>query len=107
MKPLSTTSDHSIGITPILIKRAAYYLALGIGEYYPEHPHFDKVIVSTLYDVMPNPENSTEWSTGMRVEFYQRERCTRWIEFGCRLTGAGGDPIMKKVESDEEFSCDA
>ena len=102
-----STSDHSIGITPILIKRAAYYLSLGVGEYYPEHPHFDKVIVSTLYDIRPNPDNNSEWSTGMRVGFYQHERRIRWIEFGCRITGAGGDPIMKKVDNDEEFSGNA
>lgn len=98
--------DQSIGITPITIKRAAYYLSLGVGEYFPEHPHFDKVVVHKLYDVMPNPHNDSEWSIGIRVDFYLNQRIVRWIEFGCRLTGAGGDPIFRKVEDHEEFSCD-
>jgi hypothetical protein len=89
--------DHKIGITPILLRRAAYYLSLGVGEYTPDHPHFDKVRVETLYDLVQNPENEFEWSHGMKVSFIQDDRCIRWVDFGCRVVGAGGDPIIKEV----------
>lgn len=97
--------DHLTGITPILLKRAAYYLQLGVGEYFPEHPHFDRVVVSTNYDIQENPEDPFEWGLGLKVSFFRGEHCTRWIDFGCRTTGAGGDVIMHEV-IDEEVSSD-
>jgi hypothetical protein len=90
--------DHRMGVTPITLKRAAYYLCLGEGEYYPDHPHFDKVVVSKLYDITQSPLTEDEWSLGMRVDFYSAGRITRWIEFGCRTIGAGGDDILRKVD---------
>lgn len=92
--------DHRIGITPILIRRAAYYLTLGVGEYFPEHPHFDRVTVEQLYPVIQHPDNEMEWSLGMVVSFYEGAHKLRWLEFGCRTTGAGGDPIIKEVTSE-------
>lgn len=100
-------SDHSMGITPILIRRAAYYALLGIGEYITTHPHFDKVVVSQLYEVTPNPANNGEWSFGIKIQFFYQGRCVRWVEFSSRLTGAGGDSILKKVEDNEELSSNA
>ena len=91
------SEDRLIGITPILIRRAAYYITLGEGIYYPDHPHFNKVIVEKLYDIMQNPLDSTEWALGLKVGFYQDNHLVRWIEFSCRLTGAGGDPVLRKV----------
>jgi hypothetical protein len=93
--------DHSVGITPIAIRRAAYYAQLGVGEYYPVHPHFDKVVVRNMYDVTQNPSNTYEWTYGVCVDFFLEGRRTRWIEFGCRVTGAGGDDILRKVDTDE------
>jgi len=92
------SSDHYIGITPIVLKRAAYYLSLGIGEYFPEHPHFDRVTVEKIYEFTQNPENTYEWSQGVVVSFYKDKRRLRWVDFGCRVIGAGGDPILTKVE---------
>lgn len=94
-------SDHLIGLTPILIKRAGYYLSLGIGEYFPEHPHYDKVLVEQSYDMRSNPENDTEWSQGLTVSFYKQNRRIRWMDFGCRMTGAGGDAILREVDNNE------
>jgi len=86
--------DHRIGITPIVMRRAAYYLTLGVGEYFPEHPHFDRVTVEQLYSVKQNPDDEMEWSLGIKVTFHQRGHCIRWVDFGCRTTGAGGAPIL-------------
>ena len=92
--------DHRMGVTPILLKRAGYYLCLGEGEYYPNHPHFDKVTVTRVYDIMPNPINENEWGLGLRVSFFKEDREIRWVEFGCRTVGVGGDDILRKVEAD-------
>ena len=98
---LISNLDHSLGITPIVIKRAAYYLSLGIGEYFPTHPHYDKVTVEKIYDIMNNPLNPAEWSMGIVVSFYNEKRRVRWIDFGCRITGVGGDALLKKVVDNE------
>jgi hypothetical protein len=96
------TTDHRMGITPIVLRRAAYYATLGIGEYCPEHPHFDAVRVTQLYPMSPNPIDNTAWAFGVRVEFALKGHVTRWVEFSSRVVGAGGDDILKKVDVDEE-----
>jgi len=93
-----SVEDRLMGITPILLRRAAYYLGLGEGTYFPDHPHFDKVVVSKLYDFMQNPQDPMEWSVGFVVSFYQKEHKARWVEFGCRTIGAGGDSVLKIME---------
>lgn len=97
---MSRRDDHRIGLTPLMIRRAAYYLKLGQGDYYPCHPHFDKVVVSTSYDIRQpcSDVGGDEWSQGMLVSFYKEGRRIRWLEFGCRLVGAGGDSIVKPVD---------
>ena len=98
---MTTADDHRIGITPILLRRAAYYLALGEGTYFPDHPHFDKVIVSKTYNFTKSPHSDHEWSLGLEVAFYRESRKIRWVEFGCRTVGAGGDDIMRVISEDE------
>jgi hypothetical protein len=100
-KSPTSTIDHSLGVTPIVIKRAAYYLCLGLGEYFPSHPHYDRVVVEKLYDIVNNPHNSLEWSMGIVVSFYKENRRMRWVDFGCRITGVGGDSLLRKVPDNE------
>jgi hypothetical protein len=95
---MSPKDDHLMGITPILLRRAAHYLKLGIGEYTPVHPHFDKVTVIPVYELLQNPLEASEWALGLRVSFFKNEHCIRWVEFSCRTVGAGGDYILRKVE---------
>jgi len=101
MTTSTPTNDHRIGITPIVIRRAAYYAQLGVGEYCPDHPHFDTVLVTKLYDVTQNPTDTLEWAFGLRVSFLKNGSVTRWVEFSGRLVGAGGDDILRKVDDDE------
>jgi hypothetical protein len=96
-----SSENHRIGITPILLRRAAYYVTLGEGTYFPDHPHFDKVVVERLYDFKQNPLDPIEWSLGLTVAFFYKGRRVRWVEFGCRTIGAGGDDIMR-VENPNE-----
>lgn len=89
--------DHRIGITPIVLRRAAYYLRLGEGEYFPVHPHYDKVVVDKIYNLVPNRLNENDWAMGMRVSFCSGGRRVRWVEFSCHVVGAGGDAILREV----------
>jgi hypothetical protein len=89
--------DHRMGITPILLRRASYYIRLGEGEYEPIHPHYDKVIVDKIYDLTQNPLDKNQWGMGLRVSFYSKGRRIRWIEFGCNVVGAGGDDLLREV----------
>lgn len=98
---MSKKTDHLIGITPIIVRRAAYYLQLGVGQYYPTHPHYDEVRVEPSYPLVQNQERPEEWSQGLQVSFYHSGRRVRWVEFGCRVVGAGGDPILAEVKDDD------
>jgi len=92
-------SDHAIGVTPILLRRAAYYLTLGVGEHEIKGESlYDTAKVEVSYPLTQNPESELEWSQGIKVSFYKSGRCIRWVEFGCRTVGAGGDPIIKEVK---------
>lgn len=86
-----------MGITPIFLRRAAYYLSLGEGEYFPEHPHYDKIVVDKIYDFTQNPVNEDDWGLGLRVSFYKEGHRVRWVEFGCHIVGAGGDDVLREV----------
>ncbi len=99
---MTKADDHRIGITPIVLRRAAYYVTLGVGTYFPDHPHFDRVEVRKTYDFVPSQKSEYEWSLGLEVAFYRQERKIRWVEFGCRTVGAGGDDILRVVSEDEE-----
>jgi hypothetical protein len=94
--------DHRVGVTPIVMRRAAYYLTLGVGVYFPEHPHFDIVKVEELYELKQNPDDEMEWSIGLKVSFHKEGRCMRWVDFGCRTTGAGGDSILFRAPEPSE-----
>jgi len=90
--------DHKIGVTPTLVRRAAAFATRGIGVYPFNHPHFDEVRVTKLYDIKENPLNLGEWGFGITVSFLLEGKRLRWVEFGCRLTGAGGAPIVQEVK---------
>lgn len=91
--------DRLVGVTPITIRRAAFYANLGLGTYHPSgHPHFDEVRVEPLYDIMPNPTDANEWAYGTRVAFFKGGVLVNYVEWSSRLVGVGGTPILKKVE---------
>jgi hypothetical protein len=91
-------SEHLIGLTPVIKRVAHYYLQLGHGEYHPDHPHYDRVVVRPLYDFQENPEAPGEFAGGTIIEFFQRARRVRWVEFRCQVVGGGGSPIVRRVE---------
>lgn len=89
--------DHRVGVTPIIMRRAGYYAARGIGEYTLDHPHYDKVTVTQLYPITPSPTDIFEWAFGLRVTFYRAGIVQRWVEFSSRTSGVGGRPLMRSV----------
>lgn len=88
--------DHKLGLTPMLKRRAFHYLQKGLGTYSSDHPAYDSVVVRRLYD-WNTPGEDVPGQGGMVVEFYSAGRRVRWVEFGCRIIGGGGEPIVREV----------
>ena len=87
-------TEVRLGLTNTLKRLAFYYLTRGFGKHTIDHPVYDTVEVSPLYDWMPNPENDNEYGAGIRVSFYRQGHRTRFVEFGIRFIGGGGDPTV-------------
>jgi hypothetical protein len=81
----------------MLKRRAFNYLLKGTGTYPSDHPAYDSVVVKPLYDwVTPTDENLPSQG-GAVVEFHKDGKRVRWVEFGCRVIGGGGEPIIREV----------
>ncbi len=88
--------DHKLGLTPMLKRLAFHYLQRGVGQYASEHPAYDIVHVKALYD-WKTPSDDIPGQGGMVVEFHKDGKRVRWVEFGCRVIGGGGEPIVREV----------
>jgi hypothetical protein len=89
--------DHKLGLTPMLKRRAFNYLLKGMGEHESDHPAYDKVVVKSLYDWQTPGDENLPSQGGAVVEFHKGGKRVRWVEFGCRVIGGGGDPIVREV----------
>lgn len=89
--------DHKLGLTPVLKRLAFHYLQRGLGEHAIKHPQYDKVVVRSLYDWSTPTDESVPSQGGVVVEFCREGRRVRWVEFGCRVIGGGGEPIVREV----------
>jgi hypothetical protein len=91
--------DHKLGLTPMLKRLAFYYLQRGVGEYTgePLPAIYTKIVVRSLYDWKTPSDPELPSQGGVVVEFFRGERRVRWVEFGCRVIGGGGDPIVREV----------
>ena len=94
-----TQSETRLGLTPTFKRLAYFYLTKGVGAYSLEHPVYDRVEVSTLYDWKQNPADVDEHGAGIVVSFYRGLSRVRWVEFGIRCVGGGGDPAIFAVGS--------
>jgi len=96
---MTTKAERLIGLTPAFKRIAHYYLCLGYGDYTPEnHPHYDKVVVRSLYEFSENPRVAGERAGGTVVEFYRGAQRVKWVEFRCQVTGGGGDAVIQRVK---------
>ena len=77
-----------------MFRLAAYYAALGIGEFYPEgYGNFNKVVVRELM-----PWNADALTTILIVEFFQGSKRERYVEFSLTVAGFGGAaPVVRLV----------
>lgn len=87
--------EHKIGITAVLKRLAFSFLQRGLGEHRIEHPQYDKVVVRSLYDWRTPTDESIPSQGGVVVEFYREGARVRWVEFGCRVIGGGGESILR------------
>lgn len=81
----------------MLKRRAFHYLQRGVGRFESDHPAYDVVVVKPLYDWKMPQDDSIPGQGGMVVEFHKDGRRVRWVEFGCRVIGGGGEPIVREV----------
>ena len=87
------------GITPLLLRTAARYAALGVGEYHTnDYRDFNKVLVSVALPWTPNYERLTESCLVLKVEFLLDGAVKRYVEFRLCVDGFSGEPIMKAVK---------
>ena len=89
--------EHRLGLTPVLKRLAFSYLQRGIGAHAIDHPQYDKVVVRSLYDWNTPTDDSVPSQGGIVVEFMRAGKRVRWIEFGCRVIGGGGEPIIRNT----------
>ena len=81
----------------MLKRRAFHYLLRGAGRYASDHPAYDAVVVKSLYDWATPEDDAIPSQGGVVVEFHKDGKRVRWVEFGCRVIGGGGQPIVHEV----------
>lgn len=94
---MTSRVDHKLGLTPMLKRRAFHYLQRGVGRYESDHPAYDAVVVRSLYDWQTPMSDDIPSQGGLVVEFHKDGKRVRWVEFGCRVIGGGGEPIVREV----------
>jgi hypothetical protein len=86
------------GITPLLLRTAARYAALGVGEYETrDYAGFNKVKVAIILPWKPNLDRITDSCLVLRVDFFDGDISRRYVEFRLALDGFGGEDILKLV----------
>jgi hypothetical protein len=90
--------ETKLGLTNIVKRLAYHYLVKGVGVYPLDDPFYDQIVVRELYPWMPNPENQNEYGGGVVVELFKDNRRVRFVEFGIRFTGGGGDIAIRLLE---------
>lgn len=94
---MTARTDHKLGLTPMLKRTAFHYLLKGIGEYPSNLPSYDKVVVRSLYDWQTPQDEELPSQGGVVVEFWRGGKRIRWVDFGCRVVGGGGEPVLREV----------
>ena len=91
-------AEARLGLTPLFLRIAHGYLRLGEGVYLPpNHPHYNRVTVTPLYDFTENPTVPGEYAEGTVVTFYQGEHRVKFVEFRSQVVGGGGDSLLREV----------
>jgi hypothetical protein len=93
-----TSEIQRAGVTPYVLRLAAYYAALGCGTYSPKgYAGFNSVVVRELMPWKADAEDPMNSTTILVVEFFLGQRRVKWVEFALKPAGFGGDPIVRAV----------
>lgn len=85
------------GITPYVLRLAAYYACLGVGTYKPKgYSQFDRVEVRVKMPWQAG-ELLTESCLILAVEFFANDELQRYVEFALSPAGFSGKPIVRSV----------
>lgn len=87
------------GLTPMVLRLAAKYLALGIGTYDCTSLGYNEVKVTILrkWKNYALPDEPPIYLQEMQVSFYRGGRRERWVDFSQRFSGGGGPPMMSMI----------
>lgn len=91
------TEAQKIGISPYVMRLAAYYACLGVGTYQPKGYQFDRVEVLERMPWQANSADPMKSTLILAVEFYAGKHRQRFVEFALTPAGFGGDPIVRAV----------
>ena len=85
---------RKLGLTPILVRLAWSFVLKGVGTHYIDHKDYDNVVVTSMYSwtVVDN-----EGQGGTLVAFRASRETIKTVEFGTRVIGGRGDPIVRQV----------
>ena len=92
--PDQTITSRRLGVTPLLLRLAWNYALKGTATHYINHKHYDNDKVEVLYPWKSCGEDS---QGGIRVSFRVKEKVARYVEFSCKVSGFGGDSLIKSV----------
>lgn len=90
--------ETRLGLTNVLKRLAYSFLCEGFGRRKIDHNLYDEVEVSELYPWKANPECTDEHGAGIKVTFFRDGKRIRWVEFGVRFAGGGGDESIFRIK---------
>lgn len=82
---------QKLGLTPIYVRLAANYMALGTGEYPCERFNYDKVRVSVdrQWNNYAHEDDPDAYFMTTKVEFFRYGQRQKWVEFKTQMVGGG------------------
>jgi len=95
---------QKLGLTPIYVRVAANYMAMGVGEYKCAHFGYDRVVVrqdtswnNYAFDGAPEAYFMT-----ICVDFYSAGQRQKWFEFKTTMVGGGSREGGLQLQKTEE-----
>lgn len=86
------------GISPYVLRLAAYYAALGVGTYRPKgYAQFDRIEVRVKMPWQPGAF-FTESCLILEVAFFSSNEMQRYVEFALTPAGFSGIPVVREVK---------
>lgn len=92
------------GLTPLVLRLAAKYVALGIGTYDCTSLGYEEVKVTVLRKWGNYALRGEEpiYLQEMQVSFYRGGKRERWVDFSMRFSGGGGPPMVSMIPGGQD-----